>query len=584
MMSSNVVKYSAVTIISLFFGAFVTFINVIPQNVATNESITNNNTDISTNLIAHQDNTTNNAFNKSDITATKFNNFEQVAKIGTGFKQGLAAHNLANNMSFSELSKNLTVLFNLEKHDPTVKLSHIVRQKMLLLDPVATAKLYYSYFNLYQEPLDKKAPRSFRGILHDWALIDIKSALSFVKDNFHLKQQEYYFDYLLKDNHFKHSDYLFTQADQFSPAMQQKALRAKLDSMDPELAFEKLLALTLPSRDRYYMFHSVIKKWQSASPDSYLSLQNKLISSNLGNREKERLISEVFIQWSDSDPESALAAVTQIKYGKQSTYIASIMSELAKKDGEHAVLIAQGFSEQLGNRIIDTAISEWATYDPQAAIHYIEKNGLTKNHNLLNKVAETYGRKSPKEALQWAESLNASQSVFQNISRSLISSSPEAAQNYLDTVTNQNAKNAMLSSMIYEKSRYNVEEANTWLNQYSEEPGFKDAQQTVFYSWGRHNPQQAVQALSKITDNGQLQRIIPNLASQWYIKDPSAANNWIKQLNNNTIKDQAIYRIFMDVITNDIEKAKILLLQINDEKIAERARKMLNHFEKKNGN
>jgi len=583
MMSSNVIKYSVVTVISMFFGALVTYINVIPHNVTTNESLENNNTDISTNLIAYQDNTTNNALNKSEIAPTKFNNFKQISQIGTGFEQGLAAHKLANHMSFSELSDNLTSLFNLEKHDSTIKLSHIVRQKMLLIDPLATAELYYSYFNLYQEPLDKKAARSFRGILHDWALIDIKSALSFVKDNFHLKQQEYYFGYLLKDNHFKHNDYLFAQADQFSPQMQQKVLRAKLDSMNPQLAFEKLLALTLPTRERYYMFRTVIKKWQSASPDSYLSLQNKLITSNLANREKERLINEVFIQWADSDPESALTAVSQVKHGEQSTYITSIMSELAKKDGEHAVLVAQGFSEQLGNEIIDTAISEWATYDPQAATQYIEKNALTSNQSLLNKVAKTYGRKSPKEAMQWAENLNASQSVFRSISRSLINLSPESAQSYLDSATNQKAKNAMLSAMIYEKSRYNIQEANTWLNQYSEEPGFKDAQQTVFYSWGRQNPEQAVQALSKITDNDQLQKLIPNIASQWYVKDPSAADNWIKQLDNHTIKDQAIYRIFMDVISNDIEQAKIILTQISDEKMAERARKMLNHFEKKNG-
>lgn len=579
MMSSNVVKYSAVTVISMFFGALVTYINVIPHNDTTNTSLENNNTDISPNLIAHQDNTTNNAFNKSEIAPTKFNNFKQISQIGTGFEQGLAAHKLANHMSFSELSDNLTSLFNLEKHDSTIKLSHIVRQKMLLIDPLATAELYYSYFNLYQEPLDKKAARSFRGILHDWALIDIKSALSFVKDNFHLKQQEYYFGYLLKDNHFKHSDYLFAQADQFSPQMQQKVLRAKLDSMDPERAFEKLLALTLPTRERYYMFRTVIKKWQSASPDSYLSLQNKLITSNLANREKERLINEVFIQWADSDPESALNAVSQVKHGEQSTYINSIMSELAKKDGEHAVLVAQGFSEQLGNEIIDTAISEWATYDPQAATQYIEKNGLTKNQNLLHKVAQTYGRKSPKEALQWAENIKAPQSVFRRISRSLISSSPETAQSYLDSVTNQKAKNAMLSAMVYEKSRYNSEAANTWLNQYSEEPGFKEAQQTVFNNWSRQNPQQAVQALSKITDNEQLQNLIPRMTFQWYRKDPAATEIWIKQLNNSLAKDHALIHIIKQTLPNNIEHAKDLILQISDEKEAEKAKKILTRFQ-----
>jgi len=255
------------------------------------------------------------------------------------------------------------------------------------------------------------------------------------------------------------------------------------------------------------------------------------------------------------------------------------MSELAKKDGEHAVLVAQGFSEQLGNEIIDTAISEWATYDPQAATQYIEKNGLTKNQNLLHKVAQTYGRKSPKEALQWAENIKAPQSVFRRISRSLISSSPETAQSYLDSVTNQKAKNAMLSAMVYEKSRYNSEAANTWLNQYSEEPGFKEAQQTVFNNWSRQNPQQAVQALSKITDNEQLQNLIPRMTFQWYRKDPAATEIWIKQLNNSLAKDHALMHIIKQTLPNNIEHAKDLILQISDEKEAEKAKKISTRFQ-----
>ncbi|PAJ75284.1 hypothetical protein CJF42_05850 [Pseudoalteromonas sp. NBT06-2] len=584
-MNPNVVKYSIVIVISMFFGAFFTYINVMPQNVATNIDPKNNsNTAISANLIANKENSVNISFNELDVPPSKFDNFKQIVQIGTGFEQGLAAYHLASDMQFAELSVNLTALFKLEKQDPAVKLSYIVRQRMLLLDPLATAQLYYSHFKLYQENLDKRTISAFRGILHDWALLDIKNALSFVKDNFPIKQQEYYFDYLLKDNHFKQSGYLFAQANQFSPAIQQKALRAKLDSMKPELAFEKLLALTLPPRERYYMFRSVIKKWQSASLDNYLSLQNKLITSNLANREKEKLINEVFIQWADSDPESALSAISQIKYGKQSTYITSIMSELAKKDGEHAVLVAKTFSKQLGNEIIDTAISEWATYDPQAATQYIEKNGLTKNQSLLYKVAQTYGRKSPKEALQWAENLNAPEAVFRNISRSLINSSPEAAQNYLDSVTNQKVKNAMLSAMVNEKSRYNSEEAHIWLNQYSAEPGFKEAQQTVFYSWIRQNPQQAVHALSEVTDNKQLHNLIPTMAYQWYKKDPTATENWLRQLNNTAIKDLAILRIVMYALSNDIGHAKTLISEINDEKIAEKAKKRLNHYEETHGN
>lgn len=582
MISSKVVKYSAIVIISLFFGAFITY--VTPNNVITNAPLDSNNTDVSCILMAEKGNTTKNTFNKRDVTSTKFINFRQIAEIGTGFNQGLAAHNLANNLNFSQLSDNLTLVLNLEKQDPTLKLSHIIRQKMLLIDPIKTAQLYYSYFNLYQEPLNKKEARTFRGILHDWALIDIKSALTFVKDNFQLKQQEEYFEYLLNDNHFKTNDYLFAQADKFSLAMQQKVLRAKLDSIEPQIAFEKLLALTLPSRERYFMFRSVIKKWQSASSETYLSLQSKLISSNLGNREKESLINEVFIQWAESDPKSALSAVSQAKHGNQSTYINSIMSELAKKDGEHAVLVAQGFSEQLGNEIVDTAISEWASYDPQAATQYIEKNGLTKNQSLLNKVAQRYGRKSPREAMQWAETLNASLTVFKNISRSLIKSSPEAAQLYLDSTTNQQAKNAMLSAIVYEKSRYNSEEANIWLNQYSDAPRFKDAQQTVFYNWSRQNPKQAAQALLYVTDNAQLTNLVPNIASQWYKKDAQATQSWLKQLDNQKAKDMALFRIVIQEASNDISHAKILISQIQDDKVAERARKTVTHFENNKSN
>lgn len=578
------VKYSVVSIFSVLLGSLVTYNNLTPQIIATNKTLENGNTDVSTKTIVNKANTTHSAYNQSDVDPFKLINFVQIAKIGTGFKQGLAAHNLANTMNFNQLSESLTMLFDLEKNDPKIKLSQIVRQKMLLIDPLSTAELYYAYFNLNLEPLDKSAPRTFRGILHDWALIDIKSALLFVKDNFHLKQQEYYFSYLLKDNHFKQSDYLFAQAELFSPAMQQKILRAKLDSMDPELAFEKLLALTMPSRERYYMFRTAIKKWQSSSADKYLSLQSMLISSNLGNREKERLINEVFIQWADSDPESALAAVSQVKHGKHTTYITSIMSELAKKDGENAVLIAQSFSEQFGNEVIDTAISEWTNYDPQAATLYIEKNGLTKNQSLLNKVAQTYGRKYPKEALQWADNINAPKSIFLNISRSLIRSSPEAAQTYLDSVINQKAKSAMLSALIYEKSRYNIEEANTWLNQYSEYPDFKDAQQTLFHNWSRQNPKQAALALNEVTDIVQLENLIPSIASQWYKKDAMATESWIKQLDNNKAKDLALFRIIIQEAPSDFEHAKMLLSQIQDNKVAQRARKTLSHFEKNKGN
>ena len=44
MISSKVVKYSAIVIISLFFGAFITY--VTPNNVITNAPLDSNNTDV----------------------------------------------------------------------------------------------------------------------------------------------------------------------------------------------------------------------------------------------------------------------------------------------------------------------------------------------------------------------------------------------------------------------------------------------------------------------------------------------------------------------------------------------------------
>lgn len=51
--------------------------------------------------------------------------------------------------------------------------------------------------------------------------------------------------------------------------------------------------------------------------------------------------------------------------------------------------------------------------------------------------------------MQRAENLNVSRDILQSISRSLFNSSEEDAQYYLDSTTNQNARNTMLLVMTY---------------------------------------------------------------------------------------------------------------------------------------
>ena len=84
-----------------------------------------------------------------------------------------------------------------------------------------------------------------------------------------------------------------------------------------------------------------------------------------------------------------------------------------------------------------------------------------------------------------------------------------------------------------------------WLEQYTEKQGFKLEQQSLFFNWANQDPQQAANASTKITDIQQWQRIVPEIAFYLYRKDPEASQNWINQLDNPKIKDQAIYQIVM---------------------------------------
>ena len=74
---------------------------------------------------------------------------------------------------------------------------------------------------------------------------------------------------------------------------------------------------------------------------------------------------------------------------------------------------------------------------------FSSKSELTLQHST------SFGRKLPKEPMQRAENLNVSRDILQSILRSLFNSSEEDAQYYLDSTTNQNARNTMLLVMTH---------------------------------------------------------------------------------------------------------------------------------------
>ena len=178
-----------------------------------------------------------------------------------------------------------------------------------------------------------------------------------------------------------------------------------------------------------------------------------------------------------------------------------------------------------------------------------------------------YSRKYPEEAFLWAQRMGLFEDaeVARLTGDALVRSDLKKAQSLFEQMEPGKNRAGLLSNIVGQLSREDINQAQQWLAEHEGEPGYADAQRKLYYQWSRTDPQAAAEQALDLDDAGQKNSNISSVVSIWYQQSPEQALKWAYDLPQGITRDQLLRRVALSASRSDIQKAREIAAQISDD-------------------
>lgn len=216
--------------------------------------------------------------------------------------------------------------------------------------------------------------------------------------------------------------------------------------------------------------------------------------------------STVLQNWAKTDPDSAIAWATE--NGKKlnesddgNSYMASVISTLAKTDLNRAVELAQSM------------------------------NRSRARGDVMDKLIDQYfAQRSPDETRQWADSLTEGpfkDGLLGRLAGRLADKDLASTVTWAQGLPDGAAKPRVLSEIVGRWADKDPNEAGQWLNTFPPSAQTDDPRERFAWSVQEKDPEAAIAWAGTITDEDRRSRTTWRLAREWMQREPEAATTWI---------------------------------------------------------
>ena len=225
----------------------------------------------------------------------------------------------------------------------------------------------------------------------------------------------------------------------------------------------------------------------------------------------QRLAATVARQWMEQDLEAALAWAVTLPKQQQAGAYAAMAGKLASSDPQRAAELALSLKTGDARRIA------------------------------LGEVAEVWASRSPAEAAEWAQGLDAD--VRERVTRRTLEawseSEPRAAAKFVDA-TAAEERQGYLTTVAGRWSQTDAAEAASWVAQQPDGPGRTDAMGHVMWNWTNQDPEAAGTWIGGQPDGPARDQGIAGLAKAAFDFDPEAALNWAIAIGNDEMRERSV--------------------------------------------
>ncbi len=217
---------------------------------------------------------------------------------------------------------------------------------------------------------------------------------------------------------------------------------------------------------------------------------------------------------------------------------AMAIANLIKRDREQGLAELAKLRPGADSQIVYQMVFEmWASGNSSmaaaaAATAYALPPGNNRT-DAFNTVLSTWGKTAPKDMLDWAGSLAATDSApLKDALTEVVSkeNEPALAAQYVDKLTDATARNQSIGTIASAMAVKDPAGTMDWLNQVATGTTYDSSVKNLMSGLAKQNPAQAAALVGKITEPGTQANAITDLAATWGATDPQAALTWIDTL------------------------------------------------------
>ena len=245
-------------------------------------------------------------------------------------------------------------------------------------------------------------------------------------------------------------------------------------------------------------------------------------------------------------------------------------------DGEKAIEYAQGIEGRGSVFTTSSALSGWASNDPQAAMAWLQSRenleGMEKAmfaRGLVNGLAQTDLNMATEYALSVGDA-DMQRQFFDVIAREQMNKGIEAASAWANTLPDD-AKSDALYNIARQFTRDDLDAAAKWASNYATEPYGNFAVAEVADELSERDPLAAIDWLNSLPTGDAQSSGMAATFREWGRNDPTAASEYLVAMPDGASKDQAVGAFAATIAREDPESAITWASTVADPQIREQS-------------
>jgi hypothetical protein len=306
---------------------------------------------------------------------------------------------------------------------------------------------------------------------------------------------------------------------------------------DPRRAFE--LASRLAPQPRAMLQQTAAQTL--AETDARTAL--RLVDSLPQDPQRQQILMTIAGPYGRQHPDEALAWARSL--GDQRGLLGAVIAGIARSDPDRAFALAATAPQAEKYQSVQAAVMSGLMpgADPAAmaerVLALVDSDSRTIGLSML---IGPWASRAPQQALDWlaANGGRVPEDSYRNAAQAIAEADPATAARYVAQVPTA-VRADWIQAVAQAYARTDVEQGVGWLEQVRSEPGYAQGVETLTQRLSQTDPARAARLLATV-DGPRRERSnsVPFIASQWALRDPAAAAQWVLGLETHAARARAI--------------------------------------------